>query len=59
MTPKVAIIYYSATGTTFRLAQAVEAGAKEAGRGNEIVKGSRTRPGRSRSVEHGMGGAPA
>ncbi len=31
MTPKVAIIYYSATGTTHKLAEAVQDGAKEAG----------------------------
>jgi len=31
MAVKVAIIYYSSTGTTYRLARAVEEGAKEAG----------------------------
>jgi NAD(P)H dehydrogenase (quinone) len=31
MAPKVAIIYYSATGTTYHLARAVEQGASEAG----------------------------
>jgi hypothetical protein len=31
MATKVAVIYYSATGTTYRLAQAVEEGASEAG----------------------------
>jgi NAD(P)H dehydrogenase (quinone) len=31
MAAKVSIIYYSATGTTYRLAQAVEQGASEAG----------------------------
>src|SRR5499425_3821487 len=31
MSAKVAIIYYSATGTTYRLARAVEEGASEAG----------------------------
>src|ERR1700758_2773829 len=31
MTIKVAIIYYSATGTTYHLARAVEQGASEAG----------------------------
>jgi NAD(P)H dehydrogenase (quinone) len=31
MAVKVAIIYYSATGTTFELTRAVETGAKEAG----------------------------
>ncbi|MEP6925449.1 MAG: NAD(P)H:quinone oxidoreductase [Pyrinomonadaceae bacterium] len=38
MTPKVAIIYYSATGTTFKLAKAVEAGAKEAGAETNLLK---------------------
>lgn len=38
MTPKVAIIYCSATGTTYRLAQAVEAGAKEAGAETKLLK---------------------
>src|ERR1700739_3691542 len=31
MAIKVAIIYYSATGTTYQLARAIEQGAKEAG----------------------------
>jgi NAD(P)H dehydrogenase (quinone) len=31
MAVKVAIIYYSATGTTYHLARAVEQGASEAG----------------------------
>ena len=31
MAVKVAVIYYSATGATYRLAQAVEEGATEAG----------------------------
>lgn len=31
MSVKVAVIYYSATGTTYELARAIEAGAKEAG----------------------------
>ena len=31
MTPKIAVIYYSATGTTYNLAKAVEEGAKSAG----------------------------
>jgi NAD(P)H dehydrogenase (quinone) len=31
MSVKVAVIYYSATGTTYEMARAVEAGAKEAG----------------------------
>ncbi len=31
MAVKVAIVYYSATGTTYELAKAIEAGAREAG----------------------------
>jgi NAD(P)H dehydrogenase (quinone) len=31
MATKVAVIYYSATGNVYKLAQAVEEGAKEAG----------------------------
>jgi NAD(P)H dehydrogenase (quinone) len=38
MTPKVAIIYYSATGTTYKLAQAIEAGAKETGADTKLLK---------------------
>jgi NAD(P)H dehydrogenase (quinone) len=35
---KVAIIYYSATGTTFHLAKAIEAGAKETGAEVRVLK---------------------
>lgn len=35
---KVAIIYYSATGTTYQLAKAIEAGAKEAGAEVRLLK---------------------
>ena len=35
---KVAIIYYSATGTTYELAKAVEAGAKAAGAETRLLK---------------------
>lgn len=38
MTPKVAIIYYSATGTTHKLAEAVQVGAKEAGAETKLLK---------------------
>ena len=38
MTPKVAVIYYSATGTTYKLAQAVQAGAKDAGAETNLLK---------------------
>lgn len=38
MTPKVAIIYYSATGTTHELAKAVQAGANEAGAETKLLK---------------------
>jgi NAD(P)H dehydrogenase (quinone) len=38
MTPKVAIIYYSSTGTTYALAQAVEEGAQQAGAETKLVK---------------------
>ena len=31
MAVKLALIYYSATGTTYRLARGIEEGAKEAG----------------------------
>lgn len=31
MEPRIAVIYYSATGTTYRLAKAIEEGAREAG----------------------------
>lgn len=29
ITPKIAVIYYSATGTTYKLARAIEQGASE------------------------------
>lgn len=35
---KVAIIYYSATGTTYQLAQAIEEGAKQAGAETRLLK---------------------
>lgn len=38
MKPKVAIIYYSATGTTYELAKAVQAGADEAGAETKLLK---------------------
>lgn len=38
MKPKVAIIYYSATGTTYELAKAVQAGAEEAGAETKLLK---------------------
>lgn len=38
MKPKVAIIYYSQTGTTYQLAQAVEEGAKNAGAETRLLK---------------------
>ena len=38
MAVKVAIIYYSATGTTYRLARAVEEGASEAGADVRLLK---------------------
>jgi NAD(P)H dehydrogenase (quinone) len=41
---KVAIIYYSATGTTCELAKAVEAGAKEAGAETKLLKVKETAP---------------
>ncbi len=41
---KVAIIYYSATGTTYELAKAVEAGAREAGAETKLLKVKETVP---------------
>lgn len=38
MTPKVAIIYYSATGTTYELAKAIEVGAQQAGAETKLLK---------------------
>lgn len=44
MGTKVAIIYYSQTGTTHQLAQAIEAGAKEAGAETRLLKVRETAP---------------
>jgi NAD(P)H dehydrogenase (quinone) len=41
---KVAIIYYSQTGTTHKLAQAVEAGAQEAGAETRLLRVKETAP---------------
>ena len=41
---KVAIIYYSQTGTTHKLAQAVEEGAKEAGAETRLLRVKETAP---------------
>lgn len=41
---KVAIIYYSATGTTYELAKAVEEGAREAGAETKLLKVKETAP---------------
>ena len=41
---KVAIIYYSSTGTTYQLAKAVEEGAKEAGAETRFLKVKETAP---------------
>lgn len=41
---KVAIIYYSATGTTYKLAKAVEEGAKEAGAEVRVLKARELAP---------------
>ena len=38
MKPKVAVIYYSQTGTTYQLAKAVEEGAKNAGAETRLLK---------------------
>lgn len=38
MAPKVAIIYYSATGTTYELAKAIETGARDAGAETKLLK---------------------
>ena len=38
MQPKVAIIYYSSTGTTYQLARAIEEGAREAGAEVKLLK---------------------
>lgn len=44
MQAKVAIIYYSQTGTTFELAKAVEEGAKNAGAETRLLKVKETAP---------------
>jgi NAD(P)H dehydrogenase (quinone) len=41
---RVAIIYYSATGTTYELAKAVEEGAKETGAETKLLKVKETAP---------------
>jgi NAD(P)H dehydrogenase (quinone) len=41
---KVAIIYYSATGTTYQLAKAVEEGAREAGAETRLLRVRETAP---------------
>jgi NAD(P)H dehydrogenase (quinone) len=41
---KVAIIYYSSTGTTYGLAKAVEEGAREAGAETKLLKVKETAP---------------
>jgi NAD(P)H dehydrogenase (quinone) len=44
MQPKVAIIYYSQTGTTYQLAQAVEEGARGAGAETRLLRVKETAP---------------
>jgi NAD(P)H dehydrogenase (quinone) len=44
MSAKVAIIYYSQTGTTYQLAQAVEEGARSAGAETRLLKVKETAP---------------
>lgn len=44
MQAKVAIIYYSQTGTTFELAKAIEEGAKNAGAETRLLKVKETAP---------------
>lgn len=44
MAAKVAIIYYSSTGTTYQLARAIEEGAKEAGAEVKVLKVRETAP---------------
>ena len=44
MQPKVAIIYYSQTGTTYQLAKAVEEGARGAGAETRLLKVKETAP---------------
>ncbi len=49
----VAVIYYSSTGTTYRLAQAVEEGAKAAGAETRLLKVKETAP--SEAIEGNEG----
>lgn len=44
MQPKVAVIYYSQTGTTYQLAKAVEEGARNAGAETRFLKVKETAP---------------
>lgn len=44
MQPKVAVIYYSQTGTTYELARAIEEGAKNAGAEVRLLKVKETAP---------------
>ena len=44
MAVKVAIVYYSSTGTTYELAKAIEEGAKEAGAETKVLKAKETAP---------------
>ena len=44
MKSKIAIIYYSSTGTTYQLAKAIEEGAREAGAEVRILKVKETAP---------------
>jgi NAD(P)H dehydrogenase (quinone) len=44
MQPKVAIIYYSQTGTTYQLAKAIEEGARSAGAETRLLKVKETAP---------------
>nr|MBA3335860.1 NAD(P)H-dependent oxidoreductase [Acidobacteriota bacterium] len=50
---KVAIIYYSATGTTYNLAKAVEDGAEEAGAETKLLKVKETAPEAAISANEG------
>lgn len=47
---KVAIIYYSSTGTTYQLAKAIEEGAREAGAETKLLKVKETAP--EAAIEH-------
>jgi NAD(P)H dehydrogenase (quinone) len=44
MAAKIAIIYYSSTGTTYKLAKAIEEGASEAGAEVKVLKVKETAP---------------